>query len=372
MSGLRKQIKDYSAVVTPASNDKLITQQASDNICRYLTPLQIIDLYATSFGKTLISSADAAAARATISSVYTGDLASQPEAHAGTNNDKWMSPLRVKQGAYYYVQNDSQIQQAITEIVPIYTAVPSSATVDLSSYNTKWITIQGTTTITSFGTGVVYDVINVDFDNNLTITDSANIICPGRENITTSAGDTAVIKYISANVWRITEYKRYTGKNLILPELISVIEDQKTQNTAGGTFTSGADRTRDINTFVYNKYGTFLVSLSANRFVIKPEGTQSFLIKWSAPAYAVDRHQTLLYRISPSAGIVKRGIQGFSSSTYGGSERSYGMYVDRISADTTYEIRHRCQTTAATNGFGLAADFGTEAYTMVEIYLVER
>lgn len=37
-----KEIKDYSAVTSPASADKLITQQDADNVTRYITPTQII------------------------------------------------------------------------------------------------------------------------------------------------------------------------------------------------------------------------------------------------------------------------------------------------------------------------------------------
>lgn len=40
-----KEIKDYSAVVTPAAADKFVTQQAADNVTRYATITQIISVF---------------------------------------------------------------------------------------------------------------------------------------------------------------------------------------------------------------------------------------------------------------------------------------------------------------------------------------
>ncbi|SVB60040.1 uncharacterized protein METZ01_LOCUS212894, partial [marine metagenome] len=44
----------------------------------------------------------------------------------------------------------------------------------------------------------------------------------------------------------------------------AIIADQKAQNTAGGTFTSGAWRTRDLNTEITDPDG--IVSISSNEF----------------------------------------------------------------------------------------------------------
>lgn len=40
-----KEIKDYSAVTAAAAADKLVVQQAADNVTRYITPAQIIGIY---------------------------------------------------------------------------------------------------------------------------------------------------------------------------------------------------------------------------------------------------------------------------------------------------------------------------------------
>ncbi|MDP6587776.1 MAG: hypothetical protein QF535_24235, partial [Anaerolineales bacterium] len=76
----------------------------------------------------------------------------------------------------------------------------------------------------------------------------------------------------------------------------AIIADQKTQNTAGGTFTSGAWRTRDLNTEIADPDG--IVSISSNQFTL---GAGSYLIRWGCPSYAVQRQQSRLYNTTDSS-----------------------------------------------------------------------
>lgn len=152
--------------------------------------------------------------------------------------------------------------------------------------------------------------------------------------------------------------------------LVAIIEDQKAQNTAGGNFASAADRTRVLNTLVYNRNtavslagGTTGIGGTATQFVL-PAG--SWEIIWSAPAYKVDQHQSFLFNVTGAA-EVKRGTSSFSlSSAENSVSRSIGATQVTIAVPTTYEIRHRCSTTSGT-GFGVVANFGTEVYTEVII-----
>ena len=73
----------------------------------------------------------------------------------------------------------------------------------------------------------------------------------------------------------------------------AVIADQKTSGTDGGTFTSGAWRTRDLNTEVTDVDN--IVSISSNQFTLQA-GT--YLIKARATAYDCDRHQLRLRNIT--------------------------------------------------------------------------
>lgn len=138
---------------------------------------------------------------------------------------------------------------------------------------------------------------------------------------------------------------------------IFIIEDQKSQNTDGGTFTSGADRIRDLNTEVSDLAG--LVSISSNQFTI---GAGTYMIDWSAPANNAGTHQSFLYNATDTT-EVKRGSSESVAATV--TTRSVGSAIVVITSSKAFEIRHRCSSTAATIGFGDACNFGIEVYTRV-------
>lgn len=142
------------------------------------------------------------------------------------------------------------------------------------------------------------------------------------------------------------------------------IQDQKAQGTSGGTFTSGAWRTRDLNTEVSDVGG--FASVSSNQITLAA-GTYIFDI--SAPAYKCNRHQAKLYNVSDASDVA------FGSSEYTGSADNTGnRSVIRgkftIAASKILEVRHQCQTTSNTYGLGVEANFGTEIYTIAEFWKV--
>ena len=143
------------------------------------------------------------------------------------------------------------------------------------------------------------------------------------------------------------------------------IVDQKTQNTAGGGFTSGAWRTRDLNTEITDPDG--IVSITANEFTL---AAGSYLFKWSAPAKYVEENQTRLYDVTGTA-AVQVGSSAFNYTnhpTYVCEGPSSGVARVTPSGSNVYRIEHYGHLTRATDGFGPPADIDVEIYTMVEIY----
>lgn len=141
-----------------------------------------------------------------------------------------------------------------------------------------------------------------------------------------------------------------------------LLQDQKTQNTDGGTFNSAAWQTRTLNTEVADEGNN--CTLASNQFALLA-GT--YRIRARAPASTVGRHQIRLRNITDSTTPLT-GTSEFSSSTaaYAQTESEiFGTFT--IGTTKTFEIQHQCQTTAATTGFGVAANFGTEIYTSVEL-----
>jgi len=140
----------------------------------------------------------------------------------------------------------------------------------------------------------------------------------------------------------------------------AIITDQKTSGTEGGTATSGAWRTRDLQTEIADPDG--IVSITTNEFTL---GAGTYLIKWSAPFAEVVFAQTRLYNSTDStvvqigqSAIVNASITGF----VGGSGRT------TIAGSKAFRIEYQVNTTKADEGCGRASSFGTEQYTLVEIY----
>lgn len=140
-----------------------------------------------------------------------------------------------------------------------------------------------------------------------------------------------------------------------------ILEDQKTQGVAGGTFTAGSWVTRDLNTEVSDPKNNCV--LSSNQFTLTA-GNYGLLLA-SAPVYLVNRHQT---RLLAAGSPVKMGSSGYADGSNNVSNRSHLQYfVGTLPVDTTFKIEHQCILTKTTSGFGNASDFGTEVYTQVAI-----
>jgi hypothetical protein len=142
----------------------------------------------------------------------------------------------------------------------------------------------------------------------------------------------------------------------------AIIADQKAQNTAGGTFTSGAWRTRDLNTEIADADG--IVSISSNQFTL---GAGSYLICWDCPAHMVGQHQTRLQNITTATTVVVGLSQNAQTSDFV-TNNSSGRARVTLAGSTVFEIQHRCTTTKTTDGLGVCANFTTEQYSLVEIF----
>jgi hypothetical protein len=144
---------------------------------------------------------------------------------------------------------------------------------------------------------------------------------------------------------------------------VLIVQDQKEQNTQGGTFTAGSWQTRTLNTVLVNTISG--ASLAENRITL-PEGT--YLIEASAPAAYTSRHQAVLYSITDSA-ISLYGTSESNPSTGGiyTQTRSFISGVVTITGTKVFEIQHQTAATGGTSGFGVASNFTTEVYTEVRI-----
>jgi hypothetical protein len=144
---------------------------------------------------------------------------------------------------------------------------------------------------------------------------------------------------------------------------VIVLTDSKSSGTAGGTFTSGAWRTRDLQTEQHDGPGACTLP-GSNQFTLLA-GT--YEVDARAPAFYVNSHQAILYNVT-DAGTTLTG-----TSEYSGVGTAYSVTpsvirgVFTIAATKTFEVRHQCTSTNTTFGFGQPAGFTTEVYTTVTL-----
>ena len=144
----------------------------------------------------------------------------------------------------------------------------------------------------------------------------------------------------------------------------AIIADQKANNTQSGNFTSGAWRTRDLNTELADADG--IVSISSNQFTLQA-GT--YLIKWSCPAYGRNYHASRLR--NNTDGINYAGASTYADYNSNVQNESIGVARLTIGAAKAFEVQHRCSVSSSHNdGFGVKTNFDTdyEIFTVVEIY----
>jgi hypothetical protein len=100
-----------------------------------------------------------------------------------------------------------------------WTTVASAATVNLGAQTSRNIALSGTTGITSFGSTPTPDNVpfNIRSTGAITITNSANLICPGAANLTLAAGDTFQVVQEATGVWRIIGFQFGTNPANAIP-----------------------------------------------------------------------------------------------------------------------------------------------------------
>jgi hypothetical protein len=142
---------------------------------------------------------------------------------------------------------------------------------------------------------------------------------------------------------------------------IAYIKDVKASGVAGGSFSSGAYRTRDLTEI--SGPNPEIVSLSSNQFTLKKG---SYTLSGGSVANAVDQNRVKIVNVTDSEDVILSSSRRASSGNLGNTETTFSGHV-QLAKDTTFEVQHRCQTTNS-SGFGLAAGFGEdEIYTTVKI-----
>ena len=133
--------------------------------------------------------------------------------------------------------------------------------------------------------------------------------------------------------------------------------------TNGGTFTSGAWRTRDLNTTVFNNITS--CSLSSNQISL-PAGT--YIINAQAPAFDISQGQARLYNITDSSVAIQGASTYCAAGTSDATAPALVLGAFTIAGTKTFELQHRAGETQASNGFGVDTGFGVNnVYSQITI-----
>jgi hypothetical protein len=151
---------------------------------------------------------------------------------------------------------------------------------------------------------------------------------------------------------------------------IIIVEDQKTNSTDGGDFTTGAWRKRDLNTEVADPGNH--ASVASNQITLA-DGIYRVFIR--APAYQVDRHQA---RLQDMTGGGSGTTLLWGSCLYSGESPAASQNDSVIQGRVTLsggsnilQVEHQCTHTQTGVGFGVSSQFTDsghhETYTQVRL-----
>lgn len=143
-------------------------------------------------------------------------------------------------------------------------------------------------------------------------------------------------------------------------------EERQTAGTAGGTFTSGAWRTRALNTEVVD---TDSLGSVASSQITLPSGT--YYCRFWAEAYKVANHKTLLYNVTGATNLLIGSSCHNNATDASVQTVSTGCGHFTLGATSAIELRHRCGTTQTSNGLGVPSNFAVhEVYAGLELWKV--
>ncbi len=143
---------------------------------------------------------------------------------------------------------------------------------------------------------------------------------------------------------------------------LAFVWDEKADNTDAPTFTTGAWRTRELNT---KNDPEGIVSLASNQMTLEPG---EYAIEASAPVWKVAGHQVRLYNITAAA-LIAQGSSSIQNTTVEATTRSFVQARFTLTVQSVIELQHYCQTTTG-SGMGISTasiTVGVEVYAQVKI-----
>jgi hypothetical protein len=229
------------------------------------------------------------------------------------------------------------------------------------------LTLPATTSDTLVGKATTDILTNKTLTSPVLTTPSISNINAKGDILVGTADNTLGVLSVGTNTYTlVADSAEATGLKWAAPAggtNCAVFIDQKT-STAGGTFTSGAWRTRDINTSQFNNITGASI---ASKQITLPSGT--FMVVATAPFQRVDQNALRFQNITDTSTTIN-GQNAYTDSATAVCGSAYLSGTFTIAASKTFELQHRCVTTRGGDGFGPSNSFTTDVYAVVSIWKV--
>lgn len=223
----------------------------------------------------------------------------------------------------------------------------AATTTDLGSVPGHNVQIIGATPITSFGNSaqIVAPIYIGRFSNSLTLTNSANLILPGGNNITTSNGDAFIAEYMGMSQWRVLLYQYISATSAT-----SAVKAGDTARLSTTTLAADPDLSLTLLTGQYS-YELFMLFDS----VAAGAG-----FKFSSTGTAVDSRAT-----SPAVadGLVNAAAYGPKLESFVGATIAYATVSTTPNSDGVLYKGSLLLTTPGTFGVQWAQNSSTASNT---------
>lgn len=160
---------------------------------------------------------------------------------------------------------------------------------------------------------------------------------------------------------RITAASNGTAGSGGIGDYILIRHEEAVANTSGGSISTGAWRTRTLNTEVTDTGGH--ASLSSNQITLSSGTYRANIL---VPGSLVNRFRTRLYNVTDGATVLE-GTTAYASS--GNNHVTHSFIIGRFTIDSSkaLEVQMQVETTNTSYGGGIGSNFAPEIYTTVEL-----
>lgn len=156
--------------------------------------------------------------------------------------------------------------------------------------------------------------------------------------------------------------------NIGVGTAVCVLREVQAHAVNGGTFTSGSDQVRVLNTEEHDGESFCTLNTSTGEFTL-PAGT--YLMYFHAPAQDVSANRAKIVTDGGTDKIFGTNVSSDLSDPSTVISQGWGVVTN--ASEEGYFLKHRCTSTKATSGFGVDMNVGTELeyYAQVIIFRMD-